>query len=516
MARVLFSYGLQTQYDLVSPKSEDTIYFITDTQRIYKGGTLIANALVPNVVFADSVPEAGTAQDDVLYIVTEGGTTTMYVKNGEQMEEAGGGTASDIADGIVSIDKLADGLVATDLTSPSATTIPTTQAVADAIATAKEEAIAEAVEQAVAAIDLAPYDAAFTGVSAEPAPDGETGTVLKFTTKGGSTQQVTIADIFLSAASYDSASHDLTLTLNDEEQSTVVVNLDELVGNSLSDITVGDDETFTVELGTGGTLGGYKTGDQIAADTSIETIIKKLLMKQVPPTYSQPSVSIANNGGSASGSYEFGTTVSPKLRATFNKADAGELTNIQINKAGSIVGEAGTTSPHDVTDTPFQLTATTSYQAVATYAEGAIKDDNLGEPYPEGHIAAGSKTSSNFTYTPYRNVFYGGTTDKPALDSAYVRARTARNAAYAKNAVLNFQVPSGTQRVIVAFDATASSAKPKFETTTGLTMDVSSSFTSQTVAVEGAEGAAATNYTVWVYEPASPYGVATDFRVTLN
>lgn len=504
MAKVLFSYGLQSQFDLLESKNADTIYFITDTQRIYKGETLVADVAKTEVAFVDSVPEAASAQEHVLYIVTEGGNTTMWIKNGESMEQTGGGEATEIADGIVSIDKLDPSLIAKDLSTPNDTTIPTTKAVNDAI------------EAAIAEIDLDPYKAAFSGVSAEPAGEGETGTVLKFTKIDGSEVSVTVADIFLSAASYDNGTHDLTLTLNDDAQTTVVVNLDELVGNSFSDITVGEDEAFTVELGAGGTLGGYKTGDSISADTSLETIVKKLLMKQVPPTYTQPSVSIANNGGTASGSYEFGTTVSPKLRATFNKADAGELTNIQINKAGSIVGEAGTTSPHDVTDTPFQLTATTSYQAVATYAEGAIKDDNLGEPYPEGHIAAGSKTSGNFTYTPYRNVFYGGTTDKPTLDSAYVRARTARNAAYSKNAVLNFQVPSGTQRVIVAFDATASSAKPKFETTTGLTMDVSSSFTSQTVSVEGAEGAAATNYTVWVYEPASPYGVATDFRVTLN
>lgn len=504
MAKVLFSYGLQSQFDLLETKNADTIYFITDTQRIYKGDTLVADVAKTEVAFVDSVPEAATAQEDVLYIVTEGGTTTMWVKNGESMEQTGGGEATEIADGIVSIDKLDPSLVAKDLSTPNDTTIPTTKAVDDAI------------KAAIAEIDLTPYDAAFSGVAAEPAGEGETGTVLKFTKIDGSETSVTIADIFLSAASYDSGTHDLTLTLNDEDQSTVVVNLDALVGNSFSDITVGEDEAFTVELGAGGTLGGYKTGDSISADTSLETIVKKLLMKQVPPTYTQPAVSIANNGGTAAGSYEFGTTVSPKLRATFTQNDAGALTNIVINKGGSPVGEAGTTSPHDVTDTPYQLTATTSYNAVVQYGEGAIKDDNLGQPYEEGHIAAGSKTSSNFTYTPYRNVFYGGTTTKPTLDSAYIRGLTARNSAYAKNAVLTFTVPVGCQRVAVAFDATASANKPKFETTTGLTMDVSSSFTSQTVSVEGAESSAATNYTVWVYEPSAAYSVATAFRVTLN
>ena len=86
----------------------------------------------------------------------------------------------------------------------------------------------------------------------------------------------------------------------------------------------------TVELGVNGTLGGYKTGDTIAEGTSIETVIKKLLAKQIPPTYTAPTVSIVNNGGSSAGSYEIGTTISPKMKATYTQNDGGDLTEIKI------------------------------------------------------------------------------------------------------------------------------------------------------------------------------------------
>lgn len=515
MARVLFSYGVQSQYDAVLEKSEDTIYFITDTQRIYKGSTLVSSVTVPNVVFTTNVPEPQSSLDGVLYVATVDGQTTLYIKVADAMQPVGGGVATDIADGIVSFGKLAEGLVASDLLNPDDSTLPTTSAVANAIESAKNEAITSAVEQAVGQIDLTPYDVAFTDVSAEPAPEGTSGTVLKFTAKDGSTKEVTIADIFLASAEYDSETHNLTLTLNDASSTKVTVNLDALIGNSLSDVTVGEDEAFTVELGEDGTVGGFKTGDQISTNTSVETIIKTLLRKQVSPTYVTPTVSVDNNSGTSAGNYEFGTTISPNFIATFTQNDGGELTSIQINKDGSVVGEAGSASPYTVSDTPFQLTAPVSYQASASYAEGEIKNDNLGEPYPETHISAGSVVSNEFTYTPYRKIFYGGSTSSPEINSEYIRTLNSTNSGYEVSTVIAFQVPQGCTRIVVAYDQSASSNKPTFESL-GMVMDVSQMFESQVVSVDGAENSNPTNYTVWVYEPAVPYQVATNFRVTLN
>ena len=112
---------------------------------------------------------------------------------------------------------------------------------------------------------------------------------------------------------------------------------------------------MTVELGENGSLGGYKTGDVIADGTPVKTIIKKLLAKQIPPTYTAPTVSISNNNGTAAGNYEIGTTINPKMKAIYNKNDGGNLTSISISSNVA----SGSTSPLTGEVSPFVLEATT-------------------------------------------------------------------------------------------------------------------------------------------------------------
>lgn len=501
MAKVLFSRGLSTVYTGLAEKQADTIYFLTDTQQIYLGEQLIADTTKLNVQFVDAVPEFGTAEEDVLYVVT-GADGGIYIKGDSAMDQVSGGEATSVADGTITFDSLNSDLVSTELTGDSTDRqLPTAKAVYDAI-------------QAVAA-DVDALGDPVTGANAER-NEGNNGTVITLTRASGTNPiTVNVSDLFLTSAEYDSASHKLKLYVQGVSD-PVEVDLSTLIGNSLSDVTVGDDETFTVELGEGGTLGGYKTGDPISADTSIETIIKKLLMKQVPPTYTEPSISIANNGGSASGSYEIGTEVTPNVRATFTQNDAGALTNIQFKKGGSNVGEAQTSSPATYTEAAFTLETATSFSATATYAEGAIKDDNLGEPYEEGHIAAGSKTSSNFTFTPYRQGYFVGSTENTdAIDSAVIRGLASKkNGAYSSGTV-KFTVPVGAQRVIIACPAT-NSGVTKVINESALNADVTSTFTKSQVDVEGASGYAAISYNVWTFVPDVPYGQQADLAFTLG
>ena len=504
MAKVLFSRGPSTVYTGLPEKQADTIYFLTDTQQIYLGEQLIADTTKLNVQFVDAVPEFDTAEEDVVYVVpgTNGG---IYVKGDSTMDQVSGGEAESVKDGVLDLGNFQEGVVSTEIGgSPTDDTIPTSQAVKEYV-----DSITQTLNTTI--------DGLVKNITVQTPSTQETpGTVLRITKEDDTYQDITIADIFLSAASYESESHILTLTLNDEEQSTVTVDLSTLIGNSLSDVVVGEDETFTVELGEGGTLGGYKTGDSISADTSIETIIKKLLMKQVPPTYTQPSISITNNGGSASGNYEIGTEVTPNVRATFTQNDAGALTNIQFKKGASNVGEAQTSSPATYTEAAFTLETTTSFSATATYAEGAIKDDNLGEPYEEGHIAAGSKTSGNFTFTPYRQgYFVGSTENKDAIDSAVIRGlATKKNGAYSSGTV-KFTVPVGAQRVIIACPGT-NSGVTKVINESALNADVTSTFVKSQVDVEGASGYAAISYNVWTFVPDVPYGQEADLAFTLG
>ena len=511
MARVIFATGVQSAYTSLATKDANTLYFITDTQRIYKGDTQIADVSPQNIVFTTSTPLPESSKEGVLYVATVDGATTIYVKSGESMEVVGGGEAQSVADGaITSLGAFDESLIVTsgELTSgelpDNDTSIPTAGAVKDAI------------ETAITNANLSQYDAAYVNVEAVDPEEGTSGTVLRFTTVTGSTKDVTIADIFLADASYDTETHDLTLVLNNDPPTSFAVNLDDLIGNSFSDVTVGEDEIFTVELGVGGTLGGYKTGDSISANTSLETIIKKLLMKQVPPTYTKPTASIANNGGTASGNYEIGTEVTPNVRATFNQNDAGALTNIQFKKGGSNVGEAQSTSPATYTEAAFTLETATTFSATATYAEGAIKDDNLGEPYPEGHIEAGSVNTNNYTFTPYRQgYFIGSTTDTSAITSATIRGlQQKKNGAYSASTV-NYQVPVGAARVVIACPAT-NTGMTKVINQSALNADVTDTFVKSQVDVEGADSYTAVSYNVWTFTPPAVYSQIANLAITLG
>ena len=70
MAKVQFYSGLYAAYESAL-KSDDALYFITDTQQIYKGSTLLSDVTKLNVEFVASVPQADTAEENKLYVVTD-------------------------------------------------------------------------------------------------------------------------------------------------------------------------------------------------------------------------------------------------------------------------------------------------------------------------------------------------------------------------------------------------------------------------------------------------------------
>lgn len=172
-------------------------------------------------------------------------------------------------------------------------------------------------------------------------------------------------------------------------------------------------------------IGALKPNDMIKAGTSLEDFIRMLTQVQVPPVYSQPTIALDKyDDGTSAGTYEAGTTINPKVTATFSQKNAGNLTKIVINKGGSPIEEAeSATSPYNYTGESFVLgDETVTFTATATYEEGPILDDNLGQPYPDGHILAGSKTSSNWNYVGARKTFWGqGVGTIPEITSDFIR-----------------------------------------------------------------------------------------------
>lgn len=219
------------------------------------------------------------------------------------------------------------------------------------------------------------------------------------------------------------------------------------------------------------------------------------------------------------GSYQYGpatgvTATNWKVERITNAAttqvataSAASLTAGSDNNGGTgfIIGDAGGDN----------AVSSLKYRVTATHGAGVTAKDNLGAASsPAVAIAAGSKTKDTAAYTPFRNVFYGAATSKPALDSAAIRALGKTGKAYAAG-TLTINVPVGAQRVAIACIATAKGVT-KVINETAMNADVTGTFVKSTVSVEGANGYAAKEYNVWVFEPAVAYGNAAVLKVTLG
>lgn len=259
---------------------------------------------------------------------------------------------------------------------------------------------------------------------------------------------------------------------------------------------------------------GVANGKTIPAGTDIEEFIKMLVQKRIAATYTTPSVNIANNGGQAAAVVETGSSVSVKVKSTFNAGDAGAITNHVIKYNGTEV-TTGTDATLTHTETHVVTDGANTYSSTVTYAEGAIKNDNFGDASPNGHIAAGSKSSSNYTITGARKAFFG-TTDGVlgTINSEFVRALANNKLNPTAGSTLSLNVAEGQQHIIVAV--------PSSRTISQITyVDLGDKgmlekFTKSTVAVAGASADVDTdNYNVYVYSMAAPAAAAMNFDFLL-
>lgn len=283
------------------------------------------------------------------------------------------------------------------------------------------------------------------------------------------------------------------------------------------------------------------TINKAVAGKSVMAVLKDITSKTLQPIITaQPSIN--GFGLSGAGAVEAGTKVATAsyLAATLNpgsykygpkagtgvvasnwkveritdggteqvaSVDAASLAAGSDNNGGNgfIIGDAGGDN----------AVASLKYRVTATHGAGVQAEDNLGgASNPAVAIAAGTKTKDSAAYTPFRNFFYGATAEKPTLDSAYIRGLTKSNKAYTAG-VITVNVPAGANRVVIACIAGKTGVK-KVINETALNADVTDTFSKKTVAVEGANGYAAKDYNVWVFEPAVPYENAAVLKVTLG
>ena len=72
---VRFATGTSAQYALLESKDQNTLYFITDERRIYKGDTLFSGGIFRAV---SAYPETGQAQINTIYVNTTDGSAQFY------------------------------------------------------------------------------------------------------------------------------------------------------------------------------------------------------------------------------------------------------------------------------------------------------------------------------------------------------------------------------------------------------------------------------------------------------
>lgn len=155
------------------------------------------------------------------------------------------------------------------------------------------------------------------------------------------------------------------------------------------------------------------------------------------------------------------------------------------------------------------------YKVTVTHNEGVQALDNLKAlSKPEIKIASGTKVQETAAYTGFRQFFYGATSEKPEVNSAYVRGLTNSNCAYSPR-TLSITVPAGTKRVAIAC-ISGKTGVTRVINETALNADVTSTFVKSTVAVEGANGYTAKDYNIWVFEPAEAYKQIAVLKVTLG
>lgn len=262
---------------------------------------------------------------------------------------------------------------------------------------------------------------------------------------------------------------------------------------------------------------GIADGATIAAGTSLEEFVKMVVQKAIPATYNRPSLAIGNNGGTAAGNVEAGTTITPKLRATFTKNDAGDLETIAI-KQGTTEVATGTTSPLDYAGEAVVIgDETISYSASATYGDAPVKTNNLGQESKENWFAGSTATSGSYSISGKRNLFYGtGVGDAPEVTSDMVRGLANKKLAPAAGTSFNISVAVGQQYIVIAYPATIRDIN-NVTYVEANDSGMASNFTLTTIDVADARGGenGMMSYKVYTYAMAVPAAAGMTFKVTI-
>lgn len=262
-----------------------------------------------------------------------------------------------------------------------------------------------------------------------------------------------------------------------------------------------DDITYTVAIGTLAKPSGSAKFN--AKGKNVKQVFSSLMAQEANPSKTNPAVTIGTQTNF--GTFEIGTKKNLVYAATLSAGSYtyGPATGITAQTwSAACDGQTLDTSSGTFENVVAEATAK-KVTVTATYNEGAIPVTNLGNPYPEGKIAAGSASRDSANFVGVRCMFWGPMTDADAaLDSANIRA-LAHNQATSTGTLSTFGAGAGAKKVVVAVPAGRRITRVLMPS--ALNADVTALFVKQGTQsqVNGAEDYAAAAYDVYVYQPAS-------------
>lgn len=258
---------------------------------------------------------------------------------------------------------------------------------------------------------------------------------------------------------------------------------------------------------------GIANGTEIPAGQSFDDIIKMLVQKRIPATYDAPTIGFS--GLKTAQVYEVGSKIKDTLTATFNKKDGGNLTSIKIlspnNETLALSTVNNTISTGEITITVGE--GSIKYFASAEYAAGAIKKDNFGNESPEGRIQAGT-CNKNVEYKGARKIFFGsGNGTEVAANNENIRALNGYIFNTQKTAKFNIILEPNNQWAMFAIPSSLN-AVPVVKYIETNDANCLNNFAHSVVKVNGANGASAIDYNVYLFKMATPAEANMTFEIS--
>lgn len=262
-----------------------------------------------------------------------------------------------------------------------------------------------------------------------------------------------------------------------------------------------DDITYTVAIGTLAKPSG--SAKFSAKGKNVEQVFSSLMAQEANPSKTNPAVTIGTQTNF--GTYEIGTKKNLVYSATLSAGSYtyGPATGITAQTWSAACDDQTLDTASGTFENVVAEATAKKVTVTATYNEGAIPVTNLGNPYPEGKIAAGSASRDSANFVGVRYMFWGPMTDADAaLDSTNIRA-LAHKQATSTGTLTTFGAGAGAKKVVVAVPAGRKITKVLMPS--ALNADVTALFVKQGTQsqVNGAENYAAAAYDVYVYQPAS-------------